>query len=256
VTTPLRSLGCLTLLALFGLAQAQQSPSLDPGAPEVLARDLRQYLVEHLPAILHEDSSNWGHQKLVTRGIEWKGKGNPIPQAQKKYKNQGIWRKTRVTVLTPMETLVLQVRDVVQAGPDRRTFNTVLGVDLRFEAEQQNWRAGVRTYSGSFRARARVTLFLSCEATTKLEKGNGLIPDIVFRMRVLSSNIYYDHLVTEHVLGIGGDMAEWIGDAGHSLLKHLKPSVERNLLQKANAAIVRAADTKEVRVSLGSWLSK
>jgi hypothetical protein len=75
-------------------------------------------------------------------------------------------------------------------------------------------------------------------------------------MRVLSSNIFYDHLVTEHVPGIGGEMAEWIGDAGHNLLKHLKPSLERNLLEKANTAIVRAADTKEVRLSFGSWLPK
>ncbi len=37
-------------------------------------------------------------------------------------------------------------------------------------------------------------------------------------------------------------------------MKKFKPDLERDLLAKANAAIVKAADTKEVRVSLGGLL--
>jgi hypothetical protein len=62
--------------------------------------------------------------------------------------------------------------------------------------------------------------------------------------------------VTEHVAGVGGELAEWIGDAGHNLMKHIKPSIEHHLLEKANAAIVKAADTKEVRISLTKWFAK
>ena len=39
-------------------------------------------------------------------------------------------------------------------------------------------------------------------------------------------------------------------------MKQIKPSLERNALQKLSAAIVRAADTKEVRLGLGGLFSK
>jgi hypothetical protein len=59
----------------------------------------------------------------------------------------------------------------------------------------------------------------------------------------------YDHFVTEHIAGLGGDAAKLLGDA---LQKILRPALEKKLLPKASAAIVKAADTKELRVSLGS----
>jgi hypothetical protein len=37
-------------------------------------------------------------------------------------------------------------------------------------------------------------------------------------------------------------------------MKQWHPHVERDLLAKANAAIVKAADTREVRLSLGNLL--
>lgn len=249
-------IGLVAVLALPLLAIGKGPPAEDPGAADVLARNLRRYLLEHLPPVLFENSSNWGHQKQVTRGLRWEDDGKVLPQRQKKHKNQGVWRKTRVTPVTPQSTLVLQIRDVKKAGPDRRTFTTALGLELRVEAEQQNWRMGIRTLSSSFKARVRVLVTLNCEMTTKLVKGSGLLPDIVVRMRVLSSRIDYGDFVTEHALGVGGEVAEWIGDAGHRLLKLVKPSLEQKLLEKANAAIVKAADTKEVRVSLGGLLPK
>jgi hypothetical protein len=102
----------------------------------------------------------------------------------------------------------------------------------------------------------RIRAALQCEMTTRLEKGSGLLPEVVFRLRVLSASVGYDNLVTEHVLGVGGEMAEWLGDAGHGLMRQLKPSLELHLLEKADAAILRAADTKEVRVSLGKLVPK
>ena len=49
--------------------------------------------------------------------------------------------------------------------------------------------------------------------------------------------------------------AEWIGDAGLGLMNRLRPSLEHRMLEKAGAAIVRAADTKEVRISFGRWFA-
>jgi hypothetical protein len=253
---PTRLIVPFLLLVLSGMSSlhAQPLPAVG-GSPATLAANLRAYLVEQMPPVLHEDSQNWGAQKLVARGIEWKGKGI-APRAQKSHKNHGVWRRVRVTAVQPRQSLQLDIRDVRQTTPESKTFTTFLALDTRVEAEQQNWRAGVRVLSGSFKARMRVKLTMQCEVMTRLEKTTGVLPDVVFRMRVLSAKLEYDHFVTEHVAGVGGEMAEWIGDAGLGLMKQIKPSLERNALQKAGAAIVRAADTKEVRLSLGSLFPK
>jgi hypothetical protein len=244
---------CLALLLLPAAAAA--SPVPDPGSPADLARTLRGFILESLPPILYEDSDHWGEQKLVTRGIEWKGKG-VLPKAQKSYKNHGVWRKVRVTPVTPHATLQVDIRDVRQVTPDTRHFTTFVGTDARVEVEQQNWRAGVRTLSSSFKARFRILLHLHCEVTTRLEKSKGPLPDLVFRVRVLRAEVRYDSFVTEHVAGLGGEMAEWIGDAGLGLMNRIRPSLENRMLEKAGAAVVRSADTKEVRVGLGKLFSK
>jgi hypothetical protein len=66
--------------------------------------------------------------------------------------------------------------------------------------------------------------------------------------------VFYTGLVCEHTLGVGGDAARLIGEAVHDLLTAVKPSVERDILAKANAAVVKAADTKEVRVAFDRLL--
>jgi hypothetical protein len=96
----------------------------------------------------------------------------------------------------------------------------------------------------------RLRLTLDCEAQTHIEKGASWLPDAVFRLRVLKSDFRYDNLVVEHTAGVSGEAAKVLGDAVISGMHRWKPSLERNLVAKANAAIVKAGDTKEVRVSL------
>lgn len=249
-------MGAVLLSSWVLLVSAPPAKAPDPLSPDALAKSMRGFIVKGLPAVLYEDRKNWGNQKLVTRGVEWKGDGKVVPKRQKGHKNHGVWRHVIVTPVAPDATLDLQIRDVTQVTPERRTFVTALAINLRVEAEQQNWRAGIRTFSGSFKARLRVLLTLQCEVKSKIVPTGSLLPDVVFRLRVLRSDVRYDNFVTEHVAGVGGEMAEWLGDRGRDLVHTIKPSLEQNMLEKANAAIVKAADTKEVRISLGKMFSK
>jgi hypothetical protein len=79
-------------------------------------------------------------------------------------------------------------------------------------------------------------------------------PDIVFRVRVTDARLTYDNVVVEHTLGVGGDAAKLLGDALLDAVKQWKPSLERDLLIKANKAIIKAGDTKEVRISITKLL--
>src|SRR5262249_9379097 len=97
---------------------------------------------------------------------------------------------------------------------------------------------------------------LRCEVITKVERNGGLLPETVFRFRVLNSDAGYEHLVVEHIAGLGGEAAKLLGEAVHAGMKQWHPSLERRLLEKANAAIVKAGDTKEVRIGVSSLLGK
>ena len=82
-----------------------------------------------------------------------------------------------------------------------------------------------------------------------------LLPDAVIRVRVTEAELHYTDLVCEHTAGLDGDAAKKVGEAVLKFLKQAKPSLERDLLAKANAAIVKAADTREVRIELDKLLT-
>ena len=87
--------------------------------------------------------------------------------------------------------------------------------------------------------------------TSRVEAAGGLLPDMVFRLRVVQAQLGYEGLHFQHVAGLGGEAAQLLGDTARGALRLFRPSLERELLEKANAAIVKAADTRDVRLSLG-----
>jgi hypothetical protein len=86
---------------------------------------------------------------------------------------------------------------------------------------------------------------------SRLEPNVTFVPDVIFRLRVRKADLQYDHFVTEHVAGLGGEPARLLGEA---IRKSLRPALEQRFLNQADAAIVKAGDTKQVRLSLASLL--
>lgn len=219
------------------------------GSLNDLAPTLRGILLNTLPSPLYENHEHWGVQKEVTRGLKWKGEGLDIhAERQRSLKNDGLWWRVTVTAPNLANSLIFDVRDVQQVEPEKKTFTTFVGFDTEIEYERQRWDAGHRLFSTSIRGRARVKLTLHCEATSHFESTGLLIPEAVFRLRVLSADFQYDNVVFEHIAGVGGEAAKLIGDMARSSLQQWRPSLERRLIEKANAAIVKAGDTKDVRL--------
>src|SRR5262249_12086622 len=124
-----------------------------------------------------------------------------------------------------------------------------LGLPLRFELTEERWKKGVKLYDATARARLNAWMTLRCESTMKVE-ASGFLPTIVYRLRVVDSDFLYTDLVFEHVAGLGGEAAKDLGDLGHRMLTQWKPSVERRLKERLETQIVKAADTKEIRIGL------
>jgi hypothetical protein len=142
--------------------------------------------------------------KYVARGVEWHGLR---PEIQRSHKNDGTWQKVRFTAVNPADSLILDVRNPQFPEPGRMTFDVFLAFDVHADYTRQVWENGHKFYDGSMRARLRVKVALSCEATTRLEPGGGLMPDAVFRLHVTRADLRYDNFVTEHVAGVGGEQA-------------------------------------------------
>ncbi|HEY2786349.1 MAG TPA: hypothetical protein VGJ05_15385, partial [Fimbriiglobus sp.] len=114
---------------------------------------------------------------------------------------------------------------------------------------------GARLYSGETKGRCNIGVTLSCEATSRLEAVPGnFIPNLLVRLKVTAADLAYSDLSVDHTLGVGGDTAKLLGDAAIGFVKTAKPNLEKDLLAKANAAVVKAADTKEVRIELDKLL--
>lgn len=226
---------------------------LSEGTVDALAGSLRGYLVRSLPPTLYEASPGWGRTVRVANGVKWHGKG---PEISHGMRNDGAWRKVAVTAGNLADTLIFDLRDFQQPEPGRMTFSVFVSFDARMDYVQQNWKAGLKLYDGSVRARFRVKLLLQCEARVRLEANGSVLPDAVFRLRVSKAELHYDNLVVEHVAGVGGEAAKLLGDAAKGGLRQWYPSLERELLARTDAAIARAGDTKEVRVNLLGLLKR
>ncbi len=215
-------------------------PLLAGGSKDSLAGSLRGYLLRALPNPLYETDPT---KRLKARK----------PHSKRK---QGIWRNVRITAVNPGDNLIVDLRDVRAPEAGTLTFGVFLALDVRIDYHRQLWEAGIKLYDGSVRARARLKLTLDCEAVTRLETNGLPLPEAVFRLRVTRANVQLENLVVEHIAGVGGDAAKLIGDSLRSSLHRLHPSLERDLLARAGAAIVKAGDTKEVRIGLTQLLKK
>lgn len=257
--------GLVVLLALAGSDAWGQTPKkfqapplgdllplLDAKSPQALAGVLRGAVLKLMPDPLFESERNWGHQREVANQLKWKREGILLkPKIYKALQNDGDWKKVRLTGDNLQDTLVLDIRNLQTPQPDRLTFDVFLSLDARVDYDHQVWDAGTRLYSSTIRARFRAKLLLRCEATLKLDTSKFILPDAVFHLHATGANLSYDNLVFEHVAGIGGSGAKLLGKTFYNLIKDVNPSLEQKLLDKGAAAIVKAADTKEVRLSFG-----
>jgi hypothetical protein len=242
----------LSLMVAASMSAQAPSAAADDSL-ETLAAALKPLVAESLPAVLYEKSTNWGHQEMAPNGMRWHG---VRPEVIKTLRNDGKWTRLRVTAQALSRTLAINITDFKNRDADTQGFKVYVAFQADVEYEQQNWNLGVRMWSGSVRARLQLKLALECENVIRIEPRKGLIPDIVFRLRVVKAEVSYDNLVVEHLNGIGGSAARLTGEALRSTLKQWKPSIERNLMARAEAAIVKAADTREVRIGLGGLVKK
>jgi hypothetical protein len=242
---------------------AATPPAVDPARvlggdnPAEVSQAVRAILEGFLPTPLYEDHKHWGHQKEIYRGVKWIGEGaDAHAELQKSLKNDGLWWRVKVTAPDLAKSLVFEIHDVQRPEAGKMTFTAFVAFNTSIEYERQRWDNGHRLFSTSIRGRSRVSLAVQCEAVTRVEDSGKLLPDTVFRLRVTKSDVHFEDIVFEHVAGVGGDAAKLIGQTALANIHLWRPALEHRLIERANAAIVKAGDTKEVRIGIGKLFQR
>jgi hypothetical protein len=222
----------------------------DPAEAEAVAKMLRDLVQKNLPDPLTKGGENWGNQvTLVVRYREgFRRWSEPVEETV----NDGLWRRFDVRIPDP-KSIKLEVTELTHPAPDRMDITvstTCERVDIHFE--HQLWRNGRRLYAGETRAHCKSLLVLKAEVVTKTEFKKGeLFPEVTLKVKVTDADLSYDDLVVEKTAGIEGPAAQVLSDLVLKTVKAVKPDLEKDLLEKANAAIVKAAGEREFKVTLG-----
>jgi len=243
-----KSFLCLVLVLTARPAVAQTPDTL-----QSVSVAMRPLIVEAMPAVLYEKKDNWGNQResfarLVFRGIK--------PVVEKTPKNDGYWKALKVVPQELNRSFHFKITDVKEVSAEKQTFKAKFGFQAGIEFDHQVWESGVRLFAGNTRARVQLDMDMDVENIIKLETDKSGLPNLVFRLKVTKAELNYHDLVVEHTAGVGGSAAKLIGDGMHSAIKQWKPSIERSLLERANGAIVKAADTKEIVIGLSGFVKK
>jgi hypothetical protein len=244
--------------ASSGLATYEGGTALttDPIEAEALTKVLRDLLAKNLPDPVTKSNHNWGQQKAVTTNVRHRDGMKPWTEQVEEMRNDGTWRRSEVR-LPDRDKIALAVTEL--SHPEEGKMLVTVGVvaervELMFE--QQIWRKGLRLYSGETRGHCKGGLVLKAEITTKAEpKPGSLLPNIVLKVHVISAELYYDKLVVDHTAGLGGEAAKALGEFTIGIIKAVKPHLEKDLLEKAQASIVKAAQKNELTLTLDKLMA-
>ena len=255
------------LLLLTPVAVAQDPPLKAPAPAEKgkekgpdtkpLADTFRKLLLANLPDPLIETNHGWGDQKEGVIGVKWEKKGGLLrrPELMRDTKNDGHWEKVTLTAVDPAKTLQLVLANPRSPEVGKTVFDAVVISDVRLKYEQQQWAMGRRLYSGETRAKCSAGVQMVVEVTTRNEfKPGSFLPNVVLRAKVTEAKLSVWDVEVEHTLGSDGPAAKALGKAVYEVVKKVKPNMEKDLLGKADAAIVKAGDTKEVTLELSNLL--
>jgi hypothetical protein len=228
---------------------------LDQPKPEEVAaitKLMRKMALQKMPDPLVKANDGWGKQKEYAMGRVMLRNVNRLPpEAPRVVVNDGLWRRFTVSARDPEKTLAIGITELVRPTPDKMLVMINVAMDINFRMEQQLWKRGHMLYSGETRGHCKSAVQLKATVVHKTEfKPGSFVPDVALKITTTDAKLFYDKLVIDHTAGIDGPDAQALADAVIDLVKSVMPNLERDLIEKGNAAIVKAAGTREVRLEL------
>jgi hypothetical protein len=232
---------------------------IDQPKPEEVAaisKMLRDMAIQKMPEPLLKANDGWGKQKEFAVGKVMLRKTNrAAPEMPRALVNDGLWRRFTVAARDPQKTLAIGVTELVRPADDTMNVTINVAMEINFRMEQQLWVRGRQLYSGETRGHCQGAVQLKATVVHKtIPKPGSLFPDVNMKITTTDAKLFYDKLVIDHTAGLDGEDAQKVADLVIDLIKAIKPDLEKELLEKGNAAIVKAAGTREVKLELDKLL--
>jgi hypothetical protein len=229
--------------------------SIDQPRPEEVAaisKLLYEMAMKKMPDTLVKANDGWGKQKEYAVGkVMLRNSGRLPPEAPRVVVNDGLWRRFTVAPREPEKTFGVGIAELVRPEPDKMLVTINVAMEINFRMEQQLWKRGHMLYSGETRGHCKTAVQLKATVVHKTEfKPGSLLPEVALKITTTDAKIFYDKIYIDHTAGIDGPDAQALADTVIDLVKSVMPTLERDLLEKGNAAIVKAAGTREVRVEI------
>lgn len=242
----------LPLPAPIALKPPKGVPQPTAAEAAALAKTLRGLMLDKLPDPLVKANDGWGSQKeFVVGAVMLRNPKKFAPEVPRQMFNDGLWRRVTIQARKPAETLGVGIPELVR--PTLETARLALDVEMEidFRVEHQLWKRGHELYSGETRGHCKAGLKMKAEVTTHLEAKQGaFLPEITLVIKVTDAKLFHDKIVIDHTAGLDGEDARKAGDFVLEVAKVVKPDLEKQLLDKANAAIMKAVGSKEIKVQL------
>lgn len=232
-----------------------EQPKLEEAAG--IAKMMREMALQKMPDPLLKANDGWGKQKeFVVGRVMLRDPKKFGPEAPRELVNEGLWRRFTITARDPDKTFAVGFSELVRPAADTLNVTLNVAMDINFRMEQQLWLRGRQLYSGETRGHCTSAVQLKAVVVHKTEfKPGSLLPEIALKITTTDAKLFYDGLTIDHTAGLDGEDAKKVGDLVIDLVKAVKPDLERQLLEKGNAAIVKAAGTKEIKLELDKLMS-
>ena len=222
---------------------ATTPPATAPAASpnQALAEMAKEVLLKSLPPE-YEKRENWGHQKDVVTGYEWRQiDGHWQPQKVTKKLNDGQWRMYRVKFDNAARNLQIRFTTPHQAEDGRTAFQVFLTAKLGVEAAQEQWTMGIKGLNFQVAGEATISARLDLSVAIHPVLGAGF-GTIEVQPEVTAVDLRLVDLSLKRLDIIHGDLARELGHAFEDILAGELHKKEREITKKINLEITKHQD--------------
>ena len=218
--------------------------------PSALAGLVTLIVRENIPES-YEDKRHWGKQDKALDGLHVELDGLKIRTKRKwKQVNHGTWRMARIELLDPPTATEVQVSNIRDAGNGNAAIDLAVVTRAKVFGRQMKWHKGIRVYSLSADATAKVRLTATLELGMKMDVTR-FPPDIMLKPQVTAADLELLDFHLEHIGDIGGDVAEELGHSVKRILEDKIADKKARMITRINERIGENED--RLRISLSDF---
>ncbi len=210
-------------------------------AGDTLSSVAQRLVVESLPQQF-EEKKDWGKTKPVVDGLRLRDDGDGLKlRKHTTVVNDGLWKQYHATVVDPQHQLQIRVANLKETESQHATMSVFITAKLHGEARLEQWKDGVKLYTITTDADAKIESRLDWEMAWHWESGK-LLGDFVVEPKVTAADIELVDFDLQKVSKIEGWAAHELGEGfKHTLAKKLREQ-EPKLVDKINKAIQKKPD--------------